>query len=86
MQRETKLFAWFAITLGAAGILMGLATLLGRPLQASGTSCKAICGLSLLFTELLGDRAGMWVGGLLWLAAGLAFFGFGWRILKERAA
>ncbi|PND38926.1 hypothetical protein C1O66_16265 [Paucibacter aquatile] len=86
MQRETKLFAWFAITLGAAAILMGLAALLGRPLQASGSSCKAICGLSLLFTELLGDRAGMWVGGLLWMAVGLGFFGFGWRLLKEQAA
>lgn len=86
MQRETKLFAWFAITLGAVGILMGLAAFLGWPVRASGSSCKAICGLSLLFTEVLGDRAGMWVGGLLWLAAGLAFFGFGWRLLKERAA
>jgi len=86
MQRETKLFAWFAITLGAAGSLMGLAALLGWPVQASGSSCKAICGLSLLFTEVLGDRAGMWVGGLLWLAVGLAFFGFGWRVRTERAA
>lgn len=86
MQRESKLIAWSAITLGAAGMLLGLAALLGWPIQASGSSCKAICGLSLLFTEVLGDRAGMWVGGLLWLLAGLVFFGFGWRVLKGSAA
>ena len=86
MQRESKLFAWFAMALGCAGMLLGLAALLGWPIHASGSSCKAICGLSLLFTELLGDRAGMWVGGLLWLAVGLAAFVFGRRILKGQAA
>jgi hypothetical protein len=86
MQRETKLIAWFAITLGAAGSLMGLAALLGWPLQASGTSCKAICGLSLLFGELFGERAGMWVGGLLWLAVGLAFVAIGRNALRNHSA
>lgn len=87
MQREFKLFAWFALALGCAGILLGLGALLGGPLhESSGTGCKAICGLSLLLRELLGESAGAWLKGLLLLAAGLGFAWLGLRVLKDQSA
>lgn len=82
MQREAKFVGWFALALGCAGILSGVSILAGWSTQPAGSSCRAICGLALLFRELFGDIAGMLVGGLLPLALGVTFCIFGYRVLK----
>jgi hypothetical protein len=82
MEREAKWVGWFALVLGCVGILAGVGTLAGGFVPAEGTSCKAICGLALLATEVFGAGVGTLVAGLLWLAAGAACSWFGYRVLK----
>ncbi|NCT84367.1 MAG: hypothetical protein GXC94_14555 [Comamonadaceae bacterium] len=38
--------------------------------------------LAMLATELFGDAAGTWLGGLLWMVAGSVSCGVGYRLLK----
>jgi hypothetical protein len=83
MQRETKLVGWFALVLGCTSILTAASILAGGASQAKGLSCKALCGLVLLTTEIFGDFAGTLVGGLLWLTVGAVFCLFGYRVLKR---
>ena len=84
MRREAKIFGWFAVLLGFGGIFSAASTLIGTASQANGLSCKVICGISLLVTQLLEPSVGTLVGGFLWLAAGLAFILFGYLILKDQ--
>lgn len=72
MTREAKLAGTFLFVLGLFGLYVGARfLLLGEPPATNGSSCKAICGLTLLFTELLGRDAGRILGGTLWLVAGI---------------
>ncbi|MBX3632889.1 MAG: hypothetical protein KF695_08255 [Simplicispira sp.] len=84
MRREAKVFGWFTLLLGFSGIFIAAITLIGESSQASGLGCKAICGIALLVTQVLGPEVGPLVGGLLWLAAGSAFIIFGFLILKDQ--
>ncbi|MFG6464393.1 hypothetical protein ACG04Q_22680 [Roseateles sp. DXS20W] len=83
MRRDAKLFGGLALALGLAGVLAGVSLLVGAGVQPEGSSCKAVCGLAMLATELLGDAAGAWVGGLLWMAVGSACCWVGYRVLKD---
>lgn len=49
-----------------------------------GSGCKAICGLTMLTVQFLGLPAGALVGGVLWLAVGVAFSLGGYRVLHMR--
>lgn len=83
MNRERKLAGAFMLALGLLGASAGISLLFGGALPtASGTGCKALCGLAMLSAELFGERAGQHVGGLLWLTVGGAFCYFGLRVLK----
>lgn len=83
MKREAKLFGYLALFLGCFCILNGAFILVGASSQPTGLSCKAICGLTLLTTELLGSFAGSLVGGLLWMVVGAAFSFFGYGVLRH---
>lgn len=82
MQRDAKVFGGLALALGCVGLLTGASLLVGGGVQPEGSSCKAVCGLAMLATHLLGDAAGAWVGGLLWLAVGSVSCWVGYRVLK----
>lgn len=82
MHRETKLMAYFAIALGVAAFALGLHGLSGRSVSIGGLSCKVICGLSLVITELFGPAYGALVASLLWVAIGLVFTFVGVIILR----
>jgi hypothetical protein len=82
VRRDAKLFGGLALALGLAGLLAGASLLVGGGVQPAGSSCKAVCGLAMLATELLGDAVGAWVGGLLWMAAGSVSCWVGYRVLK----
>jgi hypothetical protein len=83
MRRETKVVGWFALALGCTSILAAVSILSGGASQPEGLSCKALCGLALLTTEMFGDFAGTIVGGVLWLAVGAVFCLIGYRVLKS---
>lgn len=83
MNRERKLAGGVMLAVGLLGASAGMGLLFGGALPtASGTSCKALCGLAMLSAELFGERAGQHVGGALWLAVGGAFCYFGLQGLK----
>jgi len=84
MKREAKLFAYFAVFLGCFGILAGVGILVDGSNPQAGLSCRAICGLTLLTTELLGNFAGSLIGGLLWIISGSALSLFGYFSLTDK--
>ena len=85
MDRSIKWFAWLAIAAGIA--LMGFAV---RDFAASGDyppsglSCRALCGLSLIAAELLGNEIGQRVLAGLQLALGLCSAVLGVKLIKGR--
>ncbi len=85
MDRRIKWFAWLAIAAGIA--LMGFAV---RDFAASGDypppglSCRALCGLSLIAAELLGNEIGQRALAGLQLALGLCSAALGVKLIKGR--
>ena len=79
-----KLFGGLLLALGLFALWAGASLLTGGAglPDGGGSSCKAICGWTLLVRELVGNAAGSLVGGLLWLVAGAAVSLFGYRVLK----
>lgn len=70
---SAKLVGGLLFFMGVSVMWFGASALLhGYPLTDADTSCKAICGLAMLFSFVLGPVAGQIVGGGLMLAAGLA--------------
>jgi hypothetical protein len=57
------------LLLGAFCAWLGWSLLSGSHDLAAGSSCKAICGLSMLASLLFGATAGALVGGLPWRLA-----------------
>lgn len=80
MHREARLFGLFLLMLGLAALVAGTGALLSGELPREGLSCKAICGLSLLVSEVLGIQAGAAFGGGLLLTLGAVAALLGWRI------
>jgi len=64
------------LLVGVFGIFIGLDYLAGNQAipQANMTGgCRAICGLTLLFSELFSEDVGKIVAGILWLGLGITF-------------
>ncbi|MDR0217137.1 MAG: hypothetical protein LBJ15_24440 [Comamonas sp.] len=83
MRREAKIAGYFFLLLGIGGIAMGCLLFVGNESPASGTSCKAICGIALLVSEVFNPNVGRFIEGGLLLLAGLGFTFFGHLILKD---
>jgi hypothetical protein len=68
--------------LGVFGAFIGIRYLLGLEVikTGGGLTCKSICGLGLIVTELLGARAGQLLVGTLFLLAGLWLAWLGYHI------
>lgn len=65
--------------------IIGLNELLFRPGEApTGLSCKVICGLSLIASELFGDTVWLWWGAVLHMVIGAAILVVGIKLLKRR--
>ncbi|GAB2597715.1 hypothetical protein GCM10026986_26340 [Nitrincola alkalisediminis] len=67
----------FCLILGASYTL-GFKTLS----VSSDLSCRAICGLGLLFSHFFGPQIGNYIVGLIWSAIGLSLFGFAYRFSR----
>lgn len=67
------------LLLGAFGIFYGASFLTGhQPLPNGNGTCRAICGLILLASELLGETVAKWFAFGLWSSIGLflCFIGY----------
>lgn len=82
MNRGMRLVGGFFLALGLAGLSMGLGMLAGMEFNATGTACKAACGLVALTEALFGQASGRFLGGLLWLLIGGTFAYIGQRVLR----
>ena len=83
MRREAKYVGWFLLILGIASIAINCLTLAGGDYQASGTSCKAICGISLLISEVFNPVVGNFIKASLGILIGSGFAFFGYLLLKD---
>ena len=83
MRRKAKILGWFFLLLGIGGIAMGCLLFAGNEYPASGTSCKAICGITLLASEIFNPNVGRFLEGGLLLLVGLGFTFIGHLILKD---
>ena len=84
MSRETKLLGGFLALLAVSSLAGGASLIFNGTLSvATGLSCKAICGLALLVSEVLGLKAGTYAEGTLWLVVGTLLGLLGYRILRS---
>ena len=83
MRREAKYVGWFLLILGIASIAINCLTLAGGDYQASGTSCKAICGIGLLISEVFNPIMGNFIERSLGILIGSGFAFLGYLILKD---
>ena len=83
MRREAKFVGWFLLILGISCISIGGIVLAGADFQARGTSCKAICGIGLLISEVFNPIAGNFIEGSLSILIGSGFTYFGYLVLKD---
>lgn len=84
MNRGIKWFAWLALAAGiglmAAGVIQLIAPAGTMP---SGLSCRAVCGLSLIAAELLGDQAGHWALAGLTYVLGMCLAAMGVKVIRK---
>ena len=72
----------FLLLFGIFCIFLGVNHLLGYQPEPRGTSCLAICWLTLLASALFGETAAKLVAFGLWSSVGLFFCFGGYKILK----
>ena len=84
MHRQSTVWAWCILILGVFGIAGGSDVLMRGAVHAEGSSCKAFCGLSLLFAQLLGPAAGAIAVGVIYLILGVFLVCIGYLMLKDK--
>ena len=83
MCREAKFVGWFLLILGITSIAISCIIWAGGDFQAKGTSCKAICGIGLLISEVFNPIMGNFIEGSLGILIGSGFAFLGYLILKD---
>jgi hypothetical protein len=83
LKRQNFLVGIFMTGLGIFGVFIGIRYLLGLEaiITGGGLTCRSICGLGLIVTELLGARAAQLLVGTLFLLAGIWLTWFGYHII-----
>ncbi|WP_199103071.1 hypothetical protein [Aquitalea sp. ASV11] len=84
MHRQSTVLAWCILILGMFGIAGGSDVLIRGAVHAEGSSCKAICGLSLLLAQLLGAAAGAIALGVIYVMLGVFLLCIGYLMLKDK--
>ena len=84
MHRQSTVLAWCILILGVFGIAGGSDVLMRGAVHAGGSSCKVICGLSLLLAQLLGPAAGALALGVIYLMLGVFLLCIGYLMLKDK--
>ncbi|WP_287876647.1 hypothetical protein [Aquitalea sp.] len=84
MYRGGTIFAWCVLILGVFGIADGSGILIRGVIHAESTSCKAICGLSLLLSQFFSPAVGALAAGIIYLLLGVFLVCIGYLMLKGK--
>ena len=84
MHREATVFGGFMLILGVFGIANGIAILIRGVIHAEGSSCKAICGISLLLAQFFNPAVGAVSAGSIYLLIGSCIAVLGFMVLRNR--
>lgn len=80
MQNMKTGIGLFVSFIGLTCILMGFGFLMNvLSFPSDGVSCKAICGLGSLFSQLFGQSVGKFVVGFIWVLIGFFLCAFSYR-------
>lgn len=83
MDRGIKWFAWLALVVGIGVMASAVHLMLGGgEFPPTGLSCKALCGLSLIVSELLGEEIGRGVLVAFGLVLGAGSAVLGVKLMK----
>jgi hypothetical protein len=82
LNRGAVFGAIFFASLGAIGVFAGVMYLFSMSSldTLNGGSCRAICGLGLIFAQLFGKLVGNSVAGLLYLVTGFMSLWVGYKL------
>ena len=83
MCREAKFVGWFLLILGITSIAISCIIWAGGDFQANRTSCKAICGIGLLISEVFNPIMGNFIERSFGILIGSGFAFLGYLILKD---
>ncbi|MDO9179033.1 MAG: hypothetical protein Q7U16_12080 [Agitococcus sp.] len=84
MRNISKFSALLPALLGLFSLFIGANLAMGNAAaQASGMSCKAICGISLLASNVFGESFGRLAGASLWAFVGTGLLYLAWRLVKR---
>jgi small neutral amino acid transporter SnatA (MarC family) len=84
MYRESTVLAWCIFILGVFGIADGSDALIRGAIHAEGSSCKVICGLSLLLSQFFSPAVGALATGIIYLLLGVFLVCIGYLMLKGK--
>lgn len=84
MYRDSTVLAWCVLILGVFGIVDGSDILIRGAMHTDGSSCKAICGLSLLLSQFFSPVVGALATGIIYLLLGVLLVCIGCLMLKSK--
>ncbi|QBJ79769.1 hypothetical protein [Aquitalea sp. USM4] len=84
MYRDSTVLAWCVLILGVFGIVDGSDILIRGAMYADGSSCKAICGLSLLLSQFFSSAVVALAVGVIYLLLGVFLVCIGYLMLKSK--
>ena len=84
MYRESTVLAWCIFILGVFGIVDGSDALIRGAIHTDESSCKVICGLSLLLSQFFSPAVGALATGIIYLLLGVFLVCIGYLMLKVK--
>lgn len=84
MYRKSTVLAWCVLILGVFGIVHGSEILIRGAMHTDGSSCKAICGLSLLLSQFFSPAVAPLAAGVIYLLLGVFLVCIGCLVLKSK--
>ena len=84
MYRDSTVLAWCVLILGVFGIADGSDILIRGAIHTDGSSCKVICGLSLLLSQFFSPVVAPLAAGIVSLLLGVLLVFIGCLVLKSK--
>ena len=84
MYRDSTVLAWCVLILGVFSIVNGSDILIRGAMHTDRSSCKAICGLSLLLSQFFSPVVAPLAAGIVYLLLGVFLVCIGCLVLKSK--